>query len=158
MRGLDAHLFEGTTYAVDSGGDPLVIPELTHQALLAFHASHYHPSQAFFLTAGRIPAEEIQARIAAQVLTRKPGRHPLRMPELAPAWHAPRFADVRVPSQKAGPEEFGVQLAWRMTESRDALRTGRCQLFARACSATPRHRCSRRCKAPASAALPSTTA
>jgi len=131
MRGLDAHLFEGTTYAVDSGGDPLVIPELTHQALLAFHASHYHPSQAFFLTAGRIPAEEIQARIAVQVLTRKPGRHPLRMPELAPAWHAPRFADVRVPSQKAGPEEFGVQLAWRMTESRDALRTGRCQLFAR---------------------------
>lgn len=131
VRGLDAHLFEGTTYAVDSGGDPLLIPELTHPTLLDFHASHYHPSQAFFLTAGRIPAEEIQARIAAQVLSRKPGKHPLRMPELAPAWHAPRFADVRVPSQKAGPEEFGVQLAWRMPGSRDAQCTARCQLFAR---------------------------
>lgn len=131
MRGLDAHLYEGTTYAVDSGGDPLVIPELTHETLLAFHASHYHPSQAFFLTAGRIPAEDIQARICAQVLSRQSGRRPIRMPELAPAWHAPRFADIRVPSQGAGQEEFGVQLAWRMRESRDALSTGRFHLFAR---------------------------
>lgn len=130
-RGLDAHLFEGTTYAVDSGGDPLVIPELTHEALLAFHASHYHPSQAFFLTAGRIDAAEIQARIEQLVLARKPGREPLRMPGLAPSWHAPRFADIRIPSAQARADEFGVQLAWRLDESRDALSTARLQLMAR---------------------------
>ncbi|WP_343631399.1 insulinase family protein [Roseateles sp.] len=130
-RGLDALLFEGTTYAVDSGGDPLVIPELTHEALLAFHASHYHPSQAFFLTAGRIEAAEIQARIAEQVLQRKPGRQPLRMPGLAPAWTQPRLTDIRIPSAEARADEFGVQLAWRMSESRDALSTARFQLLAR---------------------------
>ncbi|MFN3629779.1 MAG: insulinase family protein [Casimicrobiaceae bacterium] len=129
--GLAEQLFEGTTYAVDSGGDPLVIPELSHEALLDFHATHYHPSQAFFLTAGRISAQEIQARIAERVLSRKSGRHPVRMPELAPVWESPRRVDIRIPSQEARADEFGVQLAWRVGQSRSALDTLRLELLGR---------------------------
>ena len=39
-------LFPDTTYGVDSGGDPKVIPSLTYEEFKAFHASYYHPSNA----------------------------------------------------------------------------------------------------------------
>lgn len=34
------------TYGVNSGGNPLEIPNLTHQKLVQFHRDHYHPSNA----------------------------------------------------------------------------------------------------------------
>lgn len=34
------------TYGVNSGGNPLEIPNLTHQKLVNFHSNHYHPSNA----------------------------------------------------------------------------------------------------------------
>jgi Zn-dependent M16 (insulinase) family peptidase len=36
------------TYARSSGGDPLDIPSLTYEKFTAFHATHYHPSNARF--------------------------------------------------------------------------------------------------------------
>lgn len=130
-RGIDEALFAGTTYAVESGGDPLVIPELSHQMLLDFHASHYHPSQAMFMTAGRIAAADVQDHIQQRVLSRSSGRSAPRMPELAPVWDAPRQIEVRVPSQEARADEFGVQLAWRLGESSDPLAVTRLQLLGR---------------------------
>lgn len=41
-------LFPDNTYAVDSGGDPSVIPELSFDEFRAFHARYYHPSNARF--------------------------------------------------------------------------------------------------------------
>ena len=40
-------LFPDTTYGLDSGGDPEVIPELTFDEFMAFHAKYYHPSNAY---------------------------------------------------------------------------------------------------------------
>jgi len=40
-------LFPDTTYGIDSGGDPEVIPDLTFEQLMAFHRDHYHPSNAY---------------------------------------------------------------------------------------------------------------
>lgn len=40
------------TYGVVSGGDPLKIPELTHQDLVAFHQKYYHPSNARMFSYG----------------------------------------------------------------------------------------------------------
>jgi len=54
------HLFPTITYHYNSGGDPKDIPKLTHAQLKAFHASHYHPSNAIFMTYGDRPAEEHQ--------------------------------------------------------------------------------------------------
>lgn len=39
-------LFPDTTYGVDSGGDPKVIPSLTYEEFKAFHETYYHPSNA----------------------------------------------------------------------------------------------------------------
>ncbi len=45
------------------------IPDLTHEQLKAFHARHYHPSNAIFLTYGDIPAAEHQERFENQALS-----------------------------------------------------------------------------------------
>jgi Zn-dependent M16 (insulinase) family peptidase len=39
-------LYPDTSYAVDSGGDPTVIPDLTYQQFKTYHDTYYHPSNA----------------------------------------------------------------------------------------------------------------
>jgi len=39
-------LFPDNCYAVDSGGDPLTIPDLSYEQFKAFHEKYYHPSNA----------------------------------------------------------------------------------------------------------------
>lgn len=58
---LTRHLFPTITYHHNSGGDPERIPDLSYDQLKAFHARHYHPSNALFMTYGDIAAEEHQA-------------------------------------------------------------------------------------------------
>ncbi|RYE73105.1 MAG: peptidase M16, partial [Oxalobacteraceae bacterium] len=128
-QGMDAVLFKGTTYEVESGGDPLAIPSLTHDDLKQFHASHYHPSQAVFMTAGAIDPLEVQQVIAEHVLSRLEGTAPRMMPELAPTWDAPQETTIRIPSPTAKDDEFGIQLAWLAGESADANAYYRAQLL-----------------------------
>ncbi len=60
---LQTELFPTTTYHYNSGGEPENIPDLTHQQLVDFHAKHYHPSNATFMTYGNFPVQDHQARI-----------------------------------------------------------------------------------------------
>src|SRR6202047_2769639 len=39
-------LYPDITYGLDSGGDPRNIPDLSYEQFKAFHARHYHPSNA----------------------------------------------------------------------------------------------------------------
>ncbi|CAA17932.4 mitochondrial metalloendopeptidase [Schizosaccharomyces pombe] len=52
------HLFQGTAYGFNSGGDPLAIPDLKYEELVKFHRSHYHPSNAKILSYGSFPLED----------------------------------------------------------------------------------------------------
>ena len=65
---LQSKLFPTITYHHNSGGDPMAIPSLTHADLIAFHARHYHPSNAVFMTYGDFPCEHHQERIEAVAL------------------------------------------------------------------------------------------
>ena len=56
------HLFPTTTYHYNSGGEPTDIPSLSYQDLKSFYETHYHPSNAIFMTYGDIPACEHQER------------------------------------------------------------------------------------------------
>ncbi|MFO8156185.1 MAG: insulinase family protein, partial [Thiohalospira sp.] len=58
---LTRYIFPSVTYHHNSGGEPEHIPELTWEQLRAFYATHYHPSNAVFMTFGDIPAAENQA-------------------------------------------------------------------------------------------------
>ncbi len=67
-RSLLNAMYPETTYQFNSGGDPAVIPSLTHNQLKEFHRRHYHPSNAFFYTYGNMPLEEHLAFIENKIL------------------------------------------------------------------------------------------
>jgi hypothetical protein len=46
MRSAQRSIFPDNTYAVDSGGDPTVIPNLTFDQFVDFHSRFYHPSNS----------------------------------------------------------------------------------------------------------------
>ncbi|WGL16920.1 insulinase family protein [Microbulbifer bruguierae] len=58
---LSKYLFPTTTYHFNSGGEPADIPDLTYEQLVNFYRTHYHPSNAIFMTFGDIEAAEHQA-------------------------------------------------------------------------------------------------
>ncbi|MCE4557952.1 insulinase family protein [Roseateles cellulosilyticus] len=122
--GIMAALLDGTTYAYNSGGDPLQIPSLDHDALREFHRRHYHPSQALFMTAGPLDPNDVQRTLEQRVLSRLPAApRPRLQPQLADAWTAPRHIVVPVPAQGEGAAAHGLQLAWRLHDSADVDRT-----------------------------------
>ncbi|GGB90950.1 peptidase M16 [Marinobacterium zhoushanense] len=59
---LTRYLFPTTTYHHNSGGEPSCIPDLSYEQLKEFYRSHYHPSNAVFMTFGDIDAQELQRR------------------------------------------------------------------------------------------------
>lgn len=51
-------LYPHTSYGVESGGDPDVIPELTYEQFLAFHQKYYHPSNSYIYLYGNMDMTE----------------------------------------------------------------------------------------------------
>jgi Zn-dependent M16 (insulinase) family peptidase len=51
-------LFPDTTYGLDSGGNPKIIPDLSYEQFKAFHESFYHPSNARVFFYGDDPVEQ----------------------------------------------------------------------------------------------------
>lgn len=129
---LYAALMPDTPYGVDVGGDPLRIPDLTHEDLLSFHARHYHPSQAVFMTCGKLDPLAVQAQISRQVLKRFGGAQPRMLPRATPAWTIPRAVDLRVPPSSGRPDEYGLRMAWVLGESADNTAVMRFELMASA--------------------------
>ena len=93
-RASQRSLFPDTTYGFDSGGDPVVIPELTYAQFRRFHASYYHPSNAMIFMAGNDdPAERLRVLdaslrefdaipVAAQVALQPPFAQPRTVTEV----------------------------------------------------------------------------
>lgn len=52
MRKVQESLFPDTPYGFESGGDPDVIPELTHEQFINFHKKYYHPSNSYIFLYG----------------------------------------------------------------------------------------------------------
>lgn len=57
-KSIQENLYPETTYACDSGGDPDIIPDLTHEQLKDFHRLYYSPSNARFILYGDIPTTD----------------------------------------------------------------------------------------------------
>lgn len=117
---LNQHLFPTTTYHHNSGGDPAHIPDLTHEALLAFHRRHYHPSNAVFMTFGDNDPAALQASFETLALSRftdvaEPvrGRDEQRL--AAPLAVTESYA----PESDEGPQTHHV-LAWLLGPAADA--------------------------------------
>jgi Zn-dependent M16 (insulinase) family peptidase len=66
---VSKYLYPTSTYHYNSGGEPQDIPDLTYQQLKDFHKTHYHPSNAIFMTFGDIPVFEHQQKFEEQALS-----------------------------------------------------------------------------------------
>ena len=58
FRAIQQSLFPDTTYGVESGGDPVFIPDLTYEDFLDFHKKYYHPSNSYIYLYGDMDIEE----------------------------------------------------------------------------------------------------
>ena len=119
---LHSYLFPTTTYHHNSGGEPLEIPYLTYAQLKAFHASHYHPSNAIFMTYGERPAREHQEWFEECAL-----RH-FKSLDLnlqvcdEQRYHEPQrvFTSYAVGEQESLQDKTHIVLAWLLGKSTDA--------------------------------------
>lgn len=122
---LTKYLFPTTTYHHNSGGDPEAITDLTYEQLVSFYRTHYHPSNAIFMTYGDIPASEHQANFETLALNQfERSDHIIAVPD-----EKRYFAPVKV--QEYYPlneddlsEKTHVVLAWllgKSTNLEDAL-------------------------------------
>ena len=57
-REIQQSLFPDTPYGVESGGNPLSIPDLTYEAFLDYHRKYYHPSNSYIFLYGDMDVEE----------------------------------------------------------------------------------------------------
>lgn len=119
-KAMGRALYPELTYANNSGGEPRNIPELTWEGLRAFHARHYHPSNAFFYTYGNLPIERFLEPIETQVMSQfdAPIDLDVAIPD-QPRFDAPRELRVPYPSTDV---EKGAQtlVAWMVAPSFDS--------------------------------------
>jgi presequence protease len=106
-------LFPDTPYGVESGGDPAHIPDLTHEAFVAFHRRFYSPSNARFFFYGDLPTPEHLAFLGQQLVGFDAVAVNSSVPEQS-RWDAPREIRVSFPIAPEDPEEARttVNLAW----------------------------------------------
>lgn len=118
-RAFGKALYPDLTYANNSGGNPSDIPQLTYEDLKAFHAGHYHPSNAYFYSYGNQDLGEVLAAIEDQVMQHFSKQDlDVSIPD-QPNFDAPKREEVRYPSSDI--ERGGqVLLAWKLGLSIDS--------------------------------------
>ena len=118
---LNQKLFPTTTYHHNAGGDPAAIPELTYEAFKRFYKTHYHPSNAVFMTFGAIDVVELHKVLEDRALGQfersvEQVEVGLEHRLLAPVRHEVSYAA----SERADePATSQLVMAWLLGESTD---------------------------------------
>ncbi|QEP44297.1 peptidase M16 [Ectothiorhodospiraceae bacterium BW-2] len=115
-QSLTRELFPTITYHHNSGGDPAHIPDLSWEDLKQFHATHYHPSNAIFMTYGDIPAAELQQRFHDNALQQfQESRTPKSVPD-EQRYSTPRQTEDRYAfdSEEPTSQKSHIVLGWLM--------------------------------------------
>lgn len=119
---VSAQLFgPESVYGQVSGGDWKVIPELTHERLVDFHRTKYHPSNSLFVTYGDLPLGQTLSTIDSRVLQRFSYSHASATEPLALIREpvpAQRRADVAISVPQDSESDVGRKLvrAWTLGE------------------------------------------
>lgn len=119
-QSFTSHLFEHSTYHYNSGGEPEDIVDLSYDELKEFYRTHYHPSNAIFMTFGNIPVEEIQQRVEDQALSRfnKLDEKIEVTPE--PRWTTPKVVTEPYPAEDGKTDnKTHVVMGWLLGDSID---------------------------------------
>ena len=123
VRSMLNAMYPDTTYHHNSGGDPAIIPSLTHDELKRFHQRHYHPSNAFFYTYGNLPLSGHIQTIHDKVLKHHDRIDPKTEVMPQPRWKRPQRARYRYPldSDVAATKKSQVCVAWLTSDIQDAF-------------------------------------
>jgi Zn-dependent M16 (insulinase) family peptidase len=107
-----------TPYALESGGDPECIPDLTWEGLKAFHRARYTPANCRVFLAGNIPTEQQLAFLNERFLSTLPAGSATPSSPPAKRWDTPAVIKAFCP---AGAEQKStVLLSWLCGASADA--------------------------------------
>lgn len=116
---LTKYLYPTSTYHFNSGGEPDDIPDLSYEELNTFYKTHYHPSNAVFMTYGDIPAAELQQRIEDNALTRFSALDGEISVKDEKRYHAPIRVEEQYATDEEGSEKTHHVLGWLLGESTD---------------------------------------
>ncbi|GAA5524525.1 hypothetical protein Maes01_01082 [Microbulbifer aestuariivivens] len=118
---LSKYLFPTTTYHYNSGGEPADIPDLTYEQLLNFYRTHYHPSNAIFMTYGDIPAAQHQAVFEEQALHKFEPLDKIIAVGREKRYQAPLAVEEHYPlsSEEGLKEKTHIVLAWLLGDVTD---------------------------------------
>lgn len=111
-------LFPDTTYGVDSGGDPKVIPSLTYDEFKAFHDAYYHPSNARAFFSGDDEPEE-RLRILGDYYDRFEARPVESHVGIQKPFTAPAAKEMPYAAAPGQAERGFVTLNWLLPETAD---------------------------------------
>jgi Zn-dependent M16 (insulinase) family peptidase len=115
---LTHELFQTSTYHHNSGGDPKHIVDLTYDGLKAFYKTHYHPSNAMFMTFGNTPVDSIHQRMEDNVLSRFEASDKPVIIHPEQRWDAPKKATGRYVAEAGETDKkTHVVMGWLLGES-----------------------------------------
>ena len=123
VRSILNAIYPETTYSYNSGGDPAVIPQLTHDQLKAFHRRHYHPSNAFFYTYGNLPLSDHLKFIHDKILIHFKPIDPKTDVPPHPRWPSPERKTYPYPLDKNEDPTKKCQacVAWLTADIQDSF-------------------------------------
>ena len=108
-------LYPHTAYAVESGGDPDVIPELTYEDFLAFHQRYYHPSNSYIYLYGNMDMAEKLAFIDEEYLSRYDALSVDSELESEKAFNATVTVEKEYPIMESESEENNTYLSYNIS-------------------------------------------
>ena len=76
-QALTRHMLPETCYAVNSGGEPQAIPDLSYEDLVQFHRDHYTPSNALLVTYGDLNLTKVHQHLAPYFSPKHPQKDTL---------------------------------------------------------------------------------
>ena len=116
---LSSALFPDTAYAFESGGDPVVIPELTYEAFLDQHARHYRLDNSYIVLYGDMDVRRMLSFLDENYLSEEQqpadAPNPLSFQEPVTNLHV-------VKKMETAPENAAMGLGYVVGTSADRLR------------------------------------
>jgi presequence protease len=119
-KDIQENLYPDTVYALDSGGDPEVIPSLTYEQFRDFHHKYYSPTNARFFLYGDIPTTEHLAFLE-EMLAGFERVDVNSSIQSQPPFTGPRRVNGTYPVDKdeSLDSKAMVNLAWMLAENKD---------------------------------------
>ena len=121
-RVLSRALFPDSPYGLESGGDPVAIPDLTYEQFREFHRTYYHPANAHFFFYGDIPTAEYLAFLDERLAGYSRNGGPIEI-ATQPRWSRPKdiVEGYPIEPEEDAAEKTYLVLQWLTGDSTDPL-------------------------------------